>query len=121
MTVINPEDAMVAFREQLEKMPKPVMGFDKRPIHWLVRKTAKGLLFLDSARLLTGVGYSGINMEVHHKMEGRVIEPDEMSPLFQKFLDWLALNLPESKEWAIEFKLGCPAIPCDREILPDLG
>jgi hypothetical protein len=119
MTVINPEAALVSFREKLETMPKPVMGADKRPIHWMIRQTSKGFLFLDSARLLMGFGYSGINMEVRHKMEGRTIELEEMGPLFQKFLDWLGLNLPDSKDWAVEFKLGCPAIPCDREVLPE--
>jgi len=104
----NPEDTLVSFREMLEQNNPP-------DGHWMVKPTHNGFVFLDSKRWLEGLGFSGIAMEIKHKMSSRAPTQEELVPLFQKFLDWLALNLPQTKVWKIEF-VGCPPVPCDREV-----
>jgi hypothetical protein len=117
----NPEIALVSFREKVEATDGPILGPDKRPIHWMVKKTSTGFLFLDSALWLQSFGYGGVNIDIRHKMKDRVITDDEMVDLFQRVLDWLTLNIPKSKDWAVEFRDGCPLIPCNREVLPVLS
>lgn len=103
----NPEETLVTFREMLEKNNPP-------DAHWMVKPAHNGYLFLDSSRWLEGLGFGGVAMEIKHKMTSRVPTMEERVALFQKFLDWLALNLPQTKTWKIKF-VDCPPIPCDRE------
>jgi len=113
---IHPEKALVQFREYLEKMEGvEILGKDGLPIHWMVKDESYGLLVLDSGYLMTQFGFSGIQM----RLGGSQTEwtPEEIAPHFQRFLDWLGLNLPQSKTWAVEYKKGCPLIPVDRPIL----
>lgn len=106
MTVINPEQALISIREKLEREPMD--------LHWLVKKVQDGYLFTDSGNLLISLGYGGINAKIKHKMEARELTAEETATLFQKFLDWLALNVPQSKTWGIQFMDGCEPVPCDR-------
>ena len=119
---LSPEQALVKLREVLETSPNPWIGFDGKGIHWLVKQSNEGLQFVDSAGLLQHVGYSAINMMVRReslqgKDMGKSMPKDYTSLLFQRFLDWLALNLPQSKTWGVEFVQGCPPIDCDREVV----
>jgi hypothetical protein len=113
---------LVKLREVLETSSNPWVGFDGKTVHWLVKRSNEGLQFVDSAGLLQHVGYSAINMMVRReslqgKDMGEVNLNEYTALLFQRFLDWLALNLPQSKTWGVEFVQGCPPIACDREVV----
>jgi hypothetical protein len=121
---LSPEAALLKLRDSLKKSETTGLppGPDGLPVHWLVKEFSEGLQFADSAGLLKSVGYSAINMLVRRSRTDGA-EPDgaipveHLSILFQRFLDWLALNLPQSKTWGVEFLYGCPSIPCDREFV----
>lgn len=118
---LDPEAALLKLRDSLSPDAPLLVGIDGLPVHWLVKEYQDGYQFTDSSNLLKSVGYSAINMQIRRtRSDGGVAEgsiPAEHLPiLFQKFLDWLALNLPQSKTWSVEFMYGCPPIACDREI-----
>ena len=114
---LNPETALVKIRNYLESLEgTQILGKDGHPIHWMVKDENYGLLLLDSAFMMTNFGFSGIQMHLGSTQKTAWL-PEEIAPHFQRFLDWLALNVPPSKGWAVEYKMGCPIIPCDREII----
>ena len=114
---VNPEETLLAFRERLEAATEPILGADGIPIHWLVKQVTQGYLILDSAGILIEFGFGGVRAEIKHKMSGRTLKQEEAGPLFQKFLDWLAVNIPQTKEWPLEFRDGCPILETDRKVL----
>ena len=114
---INPVNALLLFRERLDLFKGEIIGPDQKPIHWLVKQAHNGLLLTDSALWLQGLGFGGINMEVKHKMEDRSITNQEMGEMLIKLLDWLAMNLPRSRDWGVEFRDGCPVLECGREVI----
>ena len=118
---LTPETALLKLRAILESDDAPQVGLDDRPLHWLVKESIGGLQFIDSGYMIMKMGYSAINMAISFPEGDRILTPEEMSPLFQRFLDWLALNLPGTKTWGIEYKMGCPFIPCDREIVQEIN
>ncbi len=107
--MISPEEALISLREKFEK-DGVAPG-----CHWRVREVDSGYLFIDNMGYFHNLGFGGVRMEAKHKMEDRYLTPAEVEPLFQKFLDWLALNLPDTKAWAIEWRDNCPPVKCDRE------
>lgn len=113
---IHPEEALVKMREYFASLPELPPSVDGSPIHWMVKDESYGLLLLDSGYLMCKFGFSGIQLRVHSN-ESSIFTPAELAPHFQRFLDWLALNIPQTKTWAVEFKQGCPLIPCDREAI----
>ena len=119
---LSPEAALLKLRDKLGKIETLIVGVDGLPVHWLVKEYSEGYQFVDSSNLLQSVGFSAINMQIRRTLkdggaaEG-AIPPQHLAVLFQRFLDWLALNLPQSKTWGVEFLYGCPAIECDREIV----
>ena len=119
---LSPEQALVRLRDTLENFSGPLCGSDGKPIRWRVKAYQEGLQFCDSGLLLKEVGYSAINMMVRKTtLEGKLdlnpVPAEHMPILFQRFLDWLALNLPQSREWEVEFVEGCPPIACDRKVV----
>jgi hypothetical protein len=117
---LKPETALLKLRAILESDDVPRDGIDGRPLHWLVKESlGGGLQFIDSGYMLVKMGYSAINMAISFPDGDRIMTPEELSPLFQRFLDWLGLNLPPTKGWGVEFKLGCPIIPCDRPLVEE--
>ncbi len=111
---VDPEKALVEFREAMAKNPD-VTGPDGLPIHWLVKDIETGLLLCDSAYMLAKYNFSGIQIKV--QSEQLMLQPDDMAPILEKALGWLALNVPESASWGVEFRQGCPIIPTDRAIV----
>jgi hypothetical protein len=117
---LKPETALLKLRAILDSDDAPQSGIDGRPLHWLVKESmGGGLQFIDSGYLLMKMGYSAINMAISFPGGDRIMTSDELSPLFQRFLDWLALNMPNTKGWGVEFKMGCPIVPCDRDVIEE--
>ena len=118
---LKPETALLKLRAILDSDDAPVNGVDGRPLHWLVKESlGGGLQFIDSGYLLQKMGYSAINMAISFQGGDRILTPEELSPLFQRFIDWLALNLPRTKNWGTEFKMGCPIVPSDRAVIQEI-
>jgi len=122
---LNPEATLLKLRDKLGPDGPIRLGHDGLPVHWRVKEYADGYQFCDSSDLLKSVGYSAINMQIRRtRTDGLTAEgdipPEHLTILFRRFLDWLALNLPQSKDWGVEFTQGCPPISCDRvHVSPD--
>lgn len=110
----DPEYALMKFKQCVED-DLGLLGRDGKPIHWMVKDTETGLLFCDSAYLLATCSFSGIQVKVSSNQI--MMTPEQMEPILEKFLDWMAANIPQTKEWAVEFKQGCPIIPTNREVI----
>ena len=110
----SPENAFVSMREFIQQNPN-LMGRDGKPVHWMVMDVSEGLLVCDSAYILAKNNCSGIKFRI--ASNSIMLNPEQMVPVFEKILDWLGLNIPESKTWSVEFKNGCPIIPVNREII----
>ena len=111
---VDPEKALVEFREAMAKDAN-ITGPDGLPVHWLVKDTEYGLLICDSAYLLAKYNFSGIQVRV--QSEQLMLQPEDMAPILEKFLGWMALNIPQTETWGVEFRQGCPIIPTGREVI----
>lgn len=111
---VNPEAALQFLADCVKANPNMV-GRDGAPIHWMVKDVHQGMLVCDSAFLMTGVNYSGIQFNIKSSLQE--VEGSELGPMFKVILDYLASIVPESKGWAVEFKGDTPLIPTDRTLI----
>ena len=113
-TPLDPTDAL-KFLADCVKFKPEMVGHDGAPIHWMVKDAGHGLLVCDSAFLLSGVNYSGIQFNIGGNL--REIDGEALGPMFKVILDYLVSIVPESKDWAVEFKGDTPLIPTERRLI----